>query len=77
MARYPISEWFSWQTFAWYALVLVVYYALMLRVLLQMLQAKPNTVLLVFAFIALFPAPPAVVVGIVIMILWAFHRRTL
>lgn len=57
------------------AIILIIYYVLLARSILRMLSARPNQVLLVFAFLALFPAPPAIVMGIVIMIIWAIHRQ--
>ena len=55
--------------------ILIVYYVLLARSILQMLRARANTVLMVFAFLALLPFPPAIVMGIVIMIIWAVHNR--
>ncbi len=55
--------------------VLVVYYVFMARAILDMLRRNANPVLLVFAFIALIPVPPAVVMGIVIMIIWSQHKK--
>ncbi len=57
------------------AVILIIYYVLLARSILQMLSAKSNQVLLVFAFLALFPVPPAFVMGIVTMIIWAIHRQ--
>jgi hypothetical protein len=34
-------------------------------------------VLLVFAFLALFPFPLLILAGITILIIWRFHRRDL
>ena len=58
-----------------FVVVLVVYYVFMARAILDMLRRNANPVLLVFAFIALFPAPPAVVMGIVIMIIWSQLKK--
>ena len=55
--------------------ILIIYYFLLARSILQMLSAKPNQVLVVFAFLALFPVPPAIVMGVVIMIIWAIHKQ--
>ena len=55
--------------------ILIIYYILLARSILQMLSARANTVLLVFAFLALIPVPPVIVMGIVIMIIWTFHRQ--
>ena len=40
------------------AVILIIYYVLLARSILQMLKAKPNQVLLVFAFLACFPCRP-------------------
>ena len=52
-------------------LILVVYYVFMARTVLQMLRVGANTALLVFALLALIPIPPFLIVGIVLMIIWA------
>ena len=57
-----------------YIVILIIYYVLLARTILQMLSAKANQVMLVFAYLALFPAPPVVVMGIVMMIIWAIHK---
>jgi hypothetical protein len=56
------------------AAILVVYYIFLGRTILQMLRADAHTVLLVFACLALLPVPPMVVMGIVLMIIWAVHN---
>ena len=60
-----------------YSVVLVVYYILIARSILQMLRVKANTVLLVFAFLALIPLPPFVITGVVVMIIWSIHKKAL
>ena len=60
-----------------YSVVLVVYYILITRSILQMLRVKANTVLLVFAFLALIPLPLLVIMGVVVMIIWNMHKETL
>jgi len=73
------GQWSPEQFFPWISLclgILVVYYVFMVRAILQMLAAKPNQVLLIFAFLALFPIPPAVIMGIVVMIIWSIHRKS-
>ncbi len=60
-----------------YSVVLVVYYILIARSILQMLRVKANTVLLVFAFLALIPVPPLVITGVVVMIIWNIHKKAL
>ena len=52
-------------------------YILIARSILQMLRVKANTVLLVFAFLALIPLPPLVITGVVVMIIWSIHKKAL
>ena len=52
-------------------LILVVYYVFMARTVLQMLRVGANTALLVFALLALIPIPPFLIMGILLMIIWA------
>ena len=56
-------------------LLLVVYYVFMARAVLQMLRVGANPALLVFALLALFPVPPTIIMGIVLMIIWAQHNK--
>ena len=60
-----------------YSVVLVVYYILIARSILQMLRVKANTVLLVFAFLALTPVPPLIIMGVVVIIIWNIHKEAL
>ncbi len=57
------------------ALILVVSYVFMARTILQMLRAGANPALLVFALLGLIPVPPILVMGIVLMIIWALHHK--
>ncbi len=54
--------------------LLVIYYIFLGRAVLQMLRGEANPVLLTFACIALLPLPPAIVMGVVLMIIWAIRR---
>ncbi len=56
-------------------LILIVYYVFMARTVLQMLRAVANPVLLGFALLALMPLPPFLIMGIVLMIIWAAHNK--
>ena len=40
-----------------------------------MLQYDVHSVLLTFAFLALIPLPPTLVMGIMILIIWRYHKR--
>jgi len=57
--------------------VLIVYYILLVRAILEMLRREVNTILLVAAFVALIPVPPIVVAGIVLLVIWHRHKKTL
>ena len=59
----------------WAALILVVYYVFMARTVLGMLRAGASPALLVFALLGLIPVPPLLVMGIVLMIIWALHKN--
>ncbi len=67
------APWFP-AALAIYSVVLVVYYILIARSILQMLRVKANTVLLVFAFLALIPVPLLVITGVVVIIIWNIHK---
>lgn len=73
--------WFDWGriaiVLAVYGTVLLIYYILMSRAILQMLRMEVNQVLLVFSFIALLPFPPFVVGGVVIFIIWNVYKAGL
>ena len=57
--------------------LVVLYYVAMIRAVIEMLRLEANSVLLVFAFLALFPFPLVILAGITILIIWHFHRRDL
>ncbi|HUU28365.1 MAG TPA: hypothetical protein VM123_11175 [archaeon] len=57
--------------------LLVLYYVFLARTILQMLRSEVNTVLLVFAFSSLLCIPPTVIMGILVMIIWKLHKKTL
>ncbi len=56
--------------------LLIVYYVLLVRVVLDMLRRKANTVLLVFAMLGLIPLPPSIILGVLVIIIWTLHSRT-
>lgn len=57
--------------------LLVLYYSLLVRAILQMLRTQTNTVLLIFSFLALIPSPFTLIMGIFILVIWKLHRKTL
>ena len=53
----------------------VVYLVLMVRAIIDMLRHDVHSVFLAFAFLALIPFPPIMVMGIMILIIWHSHKR--
>ena len=53
----------------------VFYLVLMVRAITDMLRYDVNGVLLTFAFLALIPFPPIMVTGIMVLIIWHYHKR--
>ena len=53
----------------------VVYLVFMVRAVLDMLRYDVPGVLLTFAFIALIPLPPILVMGLMVMIIWHYHKK--
>ncbi len=56
--------------------LLVIYYVLLVRAVLDMLRRKANTVLLVFAMLALIHLPPFSILGVLVIIIWTLHERS-
>ena len=56
--------------------LLVIYYVLLVRAVLDMLRRKANTAVLVFAMLGLVPLPPLIILGVLMIIIWTLHRRT-
>ena len=54
---------------------LVVYLVLMVRAIIDMLRHDVHGVLLTFAFLALVPFPLILVMGIMVLIIWHYHKR--
>jgi uncharacterized membrane protein len=57
--------------------LVIVYYVAMVRSVIEMLRLEANSVLLVFAFLALFTFPLVILAGITILIIWHYHRKDL
>jgi hypothetical protein len=53
----------------------VVYLVLMVRAVIDMLRYDVHGVLLTFAFLALIPFPLLIVLGIMILIIWHYHKK--
>jgi hypothetical protein len=54
---------------------LVVYLVLIVRAIIDMLRYDVHGVLLTFAFLALVPFPLILVMGIMVLIIWHYHKR--
>ena len=54
---------------------LILYLVLMVRAVIDMLRYDVHSVLLTFAFLALIPFPPILVMGIMILIIWHYHKQ--
>ncbi len=57
--------------------LLVLYYFLLVRAILEMLQHDTNMVMMTFSFLALVPVPPLLILGIAIIIIWHIHKKSL
>lgn len=55
--------------------LIVLYYVLVIRAILDMLRRDVNVVLLVFAFISLVFTPFTLILGIGMLIIWHFHKK--
>ncbi len=55
--------------------VVILYLVLMVRAVIDMLRYDTHGVLLTFAFVTLIPFPPIVVMGIMVLIVWHYHKR--
>ena len=53
----------------------VLYLVLIVRAIIDMLRYDVHGVLLTFAFLALIPFPLILVMGIMILIIWHYHKR--
>ncbi len=57
--------------------LIVLYYTLLVRAILEMLRLDVNKILLTFAFLSLIVLPPTLLLGIFILIIWHYHKKTL
>ena len=55
--------------------LLVVYLVFMVRAVIDMLRYDVHGVLLTFAFLALIPFPLILIMGIMILIIWHYHKK--
>ena len=55
--------------------LLVIYYSLLVRAIIQMLKHNVSSVLLTFSFLSLIPFPLILILGVMILIIWHFHKK--
>ena len=55
--------------------LVVVYLVLMVRAVIDMLRYDVHGVLLTFAFLALIPFPLILIMGIMVLIIWHYHKK--
>ena len=55
--------------------IVVIYFVLVVRAIIDMLRYDVHGVLLTFAFLALIPFPLILIMGIMILIIWYYHKR--
>jgi hypothetical protein len=53
----------------------ILYLVLMVRAVIDMLRYDAHRVLLTFAFLALIPFPLILVMGIMVLIIWHYHKK--
>ena len=55
--------------------LVVVYLVVMVRAVIDMLRYDVHGVLLTFAFLALIPFPLILIMGIMVLIIWHYHKK--
>ena len=55
--------------------LVVLYLVLMVRAVIEMLRYDVHGVLLTFSFLALIPFPLILIMGVMILIIWHFHKK--
>jgi hypothetical protein len=53
----------------------IIYFVLLVRAIIDMLRYDAHGVLLTFAFLALVPFPLILIMGIMVLIIWHYHKR--
>ena len=56
--------------------LIVIYYVLLVRAVLEMLRRSADPILMTFALGALIPFPPLMVMGVLVLIIWKMHKKT-
>jgi len=55
--------------------LVVVYLVFMVRAVIDMLRYDVHGVLLTFAFLALIPFPLFLIMGVMVLIIWHYHKK--
>ena len=57
--------------------LLILYFVLLMKAIVEMLKQNVSSVLLTFSFISLIPFPLILILGIQVLIIWHFHKKEL
>ena len=57
--------------------LLIVYYVLLVRALVEMIRVNAPLVIIVFTYISLIPLPPLLILGVLNLIIWRMVRKDL
>lgn len=55
--------------------LVVIYLVFMVRAVIDMLRYDVHGVLLTFAFLALIPFPLILIMGVMVLIIWHYHKK--
>ena len=58
-----------------FVILVIVYLVFIVRAVIDMLRYDVHGVLLTFAFLALIPLPPILVMGVMVLIIWHYHKK--
>ncbi len=57
--------------------LLIVYYVLLVRALVEMIRVNAPLVIILFTYISLIPLPPLLILGVLNLIIWRTVRKDL
>ena len=57
--------------------LLIVYYVLLVRALVEMIRVNAPSVITLFTYISLIPLPPLLILGVLNLIIWRMVRNDL
>jgi hypothetical protein len=58
-----------------FVVLVIIYLVFMVSAVIDMLRYDVHGVLLTFAFLALIPLPPILVMGVMVLIIWHYHKK--